>query len=213
MKKGMFNKKNKSKASIQSIEELKSIKFEELSLDNVYYWPHLLKKIVYVIVFSIILVLGFYFIINETNKNLNIEKINFQSKLLEFENKYKNARVIDKLTEQMNEANDQFALLLQRLPADNEIPNLIENIAKTASKTGLLVSKIELGSEITGDFYNKLPINIELEGDYNMLGNFVAGVSSIDRIVTFDKMKITKNQNEKLKIEISASTYRYLGDK
>jgi len=63
------------------------------------------------------------------------------------------------------------------------------------------------------EFYNELPIDIEVVGDYHEMGAFVSGVASLPRIVTLHDFSVErKNNSSDLSMKILAKTYQYGGD-
>jgi type IV pilus assembly protein PilO len=102
------------------------------------------------------------------------------------------------------------------LPKDTEVPELLEDVTHTGLGSGLEFDGINLGTEVSKEFYAELPITIKVHGDYHAFGAFVSGVSALPRIVTCMILKCTPLQNKfadngapVLSMEIQAKTYRY----
>ena len=67
------------------------------------------------------------------------------------------------------------------------------------------------------------PIKISVTGNYHQFGNFVSGLAALPRIVTLHNIQITPSGEarnsksdgrrvQKLKMDLTATTYRYLDD-
>ena len=110
----------------------------------------------------------------------------------------------------MAEMEESFGILLGQLPADTEVPGLLEDMTEKAVDNGLEIDSIKLQPERTQEFYIELPIAIEVEGTYHDLAAFVSGIASLPRIVTLHDYKIkTNKQLGTQSMSITAKTYRY----
>ncbi|MGY8870196.1 MAG: type 4a pilus biogenesis protein PilO, partial [Pseudomonadales bacterium] len=86
---------------------------------------------------------------------------------------------------------------------------LLEDISDIGRAAGLQIEQIALAGERKEKFYIELPINIEVEGTYHQMGQFVSGVAAIKRIVTLHDYPLKPTDDGLLKMGISAKTYRY----
>ena len=207
------------------MDDLKNLDLQELvenlqnlDFENVGSWPVAVKIAAAVIVFVIVLVLGYSFQITglqEQHERLAAE----ENRLLQdFERKAHRAQNLDQYRRQMEEMEESFGSLLQQLPRDTEVPGLLEDITHTGLGSGLEFENISLASETERELYAELPIQIEVKGDYHGFGSFVSGVASLPRIVTLHDFEITPPQRSArgtvegdglLKMTITARTYRY----
>ncbi len=97
------------------------------------------------------------------------------------------------------------------MPSDTEVPGLLEDIDEEGSESGLNIMSIKLLPENLAEFYVELPINIEVQGGYHDLGQFVSGVAGMPRIVTLHDYEIGQHKDGRLLMQITAKTYRYKG--
>ena len=134
----------------------------------------------------------------------------------DFEQKVFKANNLDVYKKQLADMETSFGSLLKQLPKDTEVPELLEDVTHTGLGSGLEFDGINLGTEVSKEFYAELPITIKVHGDYHAFGAFVSGVSALPRIVTLHDLKILPLQNKfadngapVLTMEITAKTYRY----
>jgi type IV pilus assembly protein PilO len=69
--------------------------------------------------------------------------------------------------------------------------------------------------EVPKDFYAEKPILIHLTGSYHEIANFVSGIAALPRIVTLHNINVKPDSTasfDRLSIEVTAKTYRYLED-
>lgn len=196
-----------------SLEQLKSIDFNNLDVNNIGSWPGVVKALVMIILLALVLGGGYYWHI--TDKQTQLKRV--QTKELdlrkEYENKAALAANLDALRVQKQEMEEAFGALLRQLPSDTEVPGLIEDITRTAIDNDLKIESIDLQPERKTEFYIELPMQIVVEGSYHKIGSFVSGTANLSRIVTLHDFVIEplKGGNlQELRMEITAKTYRYL---
>lgn len=187
-----------------------------LDPENIGSWPLPVKMLVYVIVFVVVLALGYTFDIAPMRENYASGQQTQETLLQDFEQKTFKANNLEVYKTQLAEMEESFGSLLRQLPQDTEVPGLLEDITHTGLGSGLEFDAIDLGSEQSKEFYAELPINIKVHGDYHAFGAFVSGVSALPRIVTLHDMKIVPIQSKfadngapVLVMDIQAKTYRY----
>lgn len=201
------------------MRELRELDASELSFDNLGSWPLSVKVIAWVLVFLVVIGVGYFYNIADLRNELATTEMKEATLKKEFEDKAFKAANLEALRKQMEEMQISFGALVKQLPTDTEVPGLIEDITNKGVESGLEIRKIELQPEQTKEFYVELPIKIEVSGSYHDFGTFVSGIAGLPRIVTLHNFKIeppAKQQGSEvstgvLSMSISASTYRYKG--
>lgn len=195
----------------EQMESLKNFDVNDLDFNNAGSWPAPIKGIVLLLVFALILGGGYWFMIKDQYASLDrIEKEEATLKQ-QYEAKAFKVANLEAYRQQMAEMEESFGELLKQLPADTEVPGLLEDITNTGLGTGLAINSIGLKPEVSREFYVELPIDISVKGTYHDMAAFVSGVAALPRIVTlhdFDINPAGKSAGE-LVMTISAKTYRY----
>ena len=191
------------------IEELKS-----LDINDVGRWPFVFRAAVIAAVFVAVSAGGIWFSIVKDKAPLLDRAIALEGELkLTFENKARKAANYDEYFDQVEKIRTSFGAMLEQLPAETEIPSLIVDISQTGLAAGLQEKLFRPEAEIPKDFYAEKPIKIRLSGGYHEIANFVSGIAALPRIVTLHNINVTRENNEvfdRLSIEVTAQTYRYL---
>lgn len=191
-----------------------------LDPQNVGSWPIAVKIMIYVIVFVVVLVLGYMLSLSSQQEDLAVGRQQQETLLGEFEGKVFKAQNLDVYKRQLKDMEDSFGALLRQLPQDSEVPGLLEDITHTGLGSGIEFDSIDLGQEAKRDFYIEQPINIRAHGDYHAFGAFVSGISSLPRIVTLHDFTISPitgrsesaDGSPVLSLTMQAKTYRYNDD-
>ena len=187
-----------------------------LDPENIGSWPLVVKVMIYIVVFVVVIALGYTFDIAPMRETYASGEQAQETLLQDFEQKVFKANNLEVYKAQLAEMEESFGSLLRQLPQDTEVPGLLEDITHTGLGSGLEFDAIDLGAEQSKEFYAELPINIKVHGDYHAFGAFVSGVSALPRIVTLHDMKIVPVQSKfadngapVLTMNIQAKTYRY----
>lgn len=187
-----------------------------LDPQNIGSWPLAVKIFIYMLVFVVVLVVGYMLDLSGIRQNLDAGKQTQATLLGEFEQKVFKAQNLDVYKRQLKDMEDSFGALLRQLPQDTEVPGLLEDITHTGIGSGVDFDSIDLGAEVRKEFYAEQPINIKAHGDYHAFGAFVSGIAALPRIVTLHDFSINPKGNvvgdgssPVLVLTIQAKTYRY----
>lgn len=187
---------------------------QNLDFENVGSWPPLVKGLMAILVFAVVVVLGYMFSIQSLNEQMSRLESEEKTLVKDYEEKAFKARNLDQYRQQLEEMEESFGSLLEQLPRDTEVPGLLEDITHTGLGSGLEFEEISLGNEVEREFYAELPINIRVTGDYHGFGSFVSGVAALPRIVTLHNFEVKPagkgdDATGLLGMTITAKTYRY----
>lgn len=199
-------------ALADSFEQLKTLDFNNLDVNNIGSWPGPVKFILMIVLFALVLGVGYYMHVTEKQNDLTkVERVEADLRK-DYEDKAAQAANLEAYRVQKQEMEEAFGALLRQLPSDTEVPGLLEDITRTALDNDLKIESIDLQPEHKTEFYVELPIEVVVEGTYHKIGAFVSGVANLSRIVTLHDFNIqpTKGQPSILRMEILAKTYRYL---
>ena len=203
----------------ESMEGLKGFDINDIDFNNAGSWPAAVKSIVFLVIFVSVVFGGYWFLIKDQYITLDkavAEETDLKQK---YENRAFKVANLDAYRLQMQDMEKSFGVLLKQLPADTEVPGLLEDITNTGLGSGLDIKSIKLKPEASKEFYVELPMEIEVMGTYHDIASFVSGVASLPRIVTLHNFTISPVTKKKdgqsglLKMSVSAKTYRYKGDK
>lgn len=196
---------------------MNSINLSDLNLDNLGQWPLPVK--LGLILSSVVLILGLsYWVFTQPNfDKLAVLVLEEKSLRADFEQKQAQAANIAGYRAQLAQMETRFGDMLKQLPAENEMPGLLEDISKTGIASGLRFELFAPQAEIVHDFYVELPIKIKVVGNYEQLATFLSRIAEMSRIVTLHDFGIqgaslgnpTGTSGDGLVMEITAKIYRY----
>ncbi|HEX8719974.1 MAG TPA: type 4a pilus biogenesis protein PilO [Pyrinomonadaceae bacterium] len=82
------------------------------------------------------------------------------------------------------------------LPEQRELTMVLQNVQERA-RGRLTLTKFTPKDEVQQDFYTGKPVEVEVTGNYNNLGQFFAQMASYQRIVSITDFKVTKLKENK----------------
>lgn len=191
--------------------------FKNLDPNNYGNWPIPVKGVIIICACVAALGAGYYFdtqhqlIALDAAKNKEWEELRAK-----FKDQQWKAATLPKLKEQLVEIEKSLSVLQRRLPSEAEVAGLIQDISQAAIASGLKSQLFEPGKELDDGkgVYKKLPIKLQLTGNYHSFGKFISDVAAMPRIVTQHDISITSgdkaNTGGALMMETRSQIYRYI---
>ncbi|HXY39658.1 MAG TPA: type 4a pilus biogenesis protein PilO [Vicinamibacteria bacterium] len=107
----------------------------------------------------------------------------------------------------------RLELLKRILPPEKEMPDLMRRIQYLAAQSSLRVVKFNPTPPHQAEFYQEIPINLDLEGSYHNFGAFLDRISRMSRLINIGEIKIKANSqptiNNTIGVSATATTYVY----
>jgi type IV pilus assembly protein PilO len=100
------------------------------------------------------------------------------------------------------------------LPPEKEMPDLMRRIQYLAAQSSLQIRKFNPAAVVTKEFYQEVPVAIDVDGTYHNMGAFLDRVSRMSRLVNMGDLKIKSQSTQTLSntvaISATATTYVYV---
>lgn len=128
----------------------------------------------------------------------------------QYEQKASQAASLPELRTQLNELEERNEALLGQLPGSAEVSSLIDVINAAALDSRLNIDFIRLRDSIPGDFYIEQPFDIQVQGGYHQIANFLSEIAGLPHIVTLhDFILEPVDARGPLALSVLAKTYHY----
>jgi type IV pilus assembly protein PilO len=191
---------------------MKMSDLSNLTLDNIGTWPIPVKVATVLLLCAGVIGLGYWKLTMPKIEELKGVEAKEQDLRSEFESKQQKAANLDVLKHQLEDIKQTMGELLRKLPNKTQVPDLLQDISQTGLGAGLEFDVFKPSAEVPQEFYVELPIQIQVTGNYHQFGNFISGVAALQRIVTIHDVKIKPAANNKLVMNATAKTYRYMDE-
>lgn len=180
-------------------------------------WPHLIKVLCWIILFVVLIMLGYWVWIKPQQQSLARAQLQQQNLLnqLKLQQKqlinFKQSQI--QLQQLQNDLEQQFA----QLPKATDVATLLEDIQQAGIKSGLKIKNIRLESTVQQALLIEQPIMIEAQGDYHAFGRFASKLAELQYLVSLHDFVIQRIETQEkqldshvLEYHIQAKTYRYV---
>jgi type IV pilus assembly protein PilO len=178
-------------------------------------WPLLPKIGTWIFVAAIMVVLGWFLLLSNTNDQLESERTKEPVLKQDYRSKLAQAVNLEELRKQKLQVEEYVTQLEKQLPGKADMDALLSDINQAGLGRGLQFELFRPGQVVVKDYYAELPIALKVSGRYHDIGSFAADVANLSRIVTLHNMVIVSSKDIKdaqgtLTMEATARTYRYL---
>ena len=213
--------KNQSKAvGKQSNQSRKSFDLQEFrrnfeSLDSQNYgsWPTPVKITVFVLMVGVIAALAYALPISKKIDEIAAASAEQETLLAEYREKESKARYLAEYEAQVAQMENDFNELVNQLPKDTRIPELLEGINMTGVGSNIRFQDISVEDEVEQEFFIEQPIRIAALGNYHEFGSFISGLAALPRIITIHDFEAsnpqpTLDEIPQLHLLLQVKTYR-----
>ncbi|MHB9117067.1 MAG: type IV pilus inner membrane component PilO [Burkholderiales bacterium] len=196
-----------------TLDELKNLDFSNINPNDPGSWPAAVKAASLALLFLVLLGGGYYFAWSDqldSLKTAEAEEVKLRETFLD---KKKQAINLDLYRQQLKDIEQSFGALLRQLPNKKEMDALVTDINQAGLGRGLEFQLFRPAqNETMSEFYAELPITISVTGSYHDFGAFASDIAQLPRIVTLADISITPGKGDRLSMNATAKTYRYLDD-
>jgi type IV pilus assembly protein PilO len=154
-----------------------------------------IHRIAIVVGICVLLMVAFYFlwVAEDLEKVSNLEK-QIGSLKLEIINQEKILAEGPKLKARIQELEKKLQTMVASLPEKQEIEILLKKITDLLSQTNLVAKRFVPGKEKVDEelYYATIPLELNVRGEYQKIGAFLASLNDLPRIVNVPTIKLGK---------------------
>jgi len=195
MKKGTAVSIEKSNPVINKLEQLSKVQ-------RIAIWVGVLILLIGVFV---------YFSYLPKLKKIDQLKANLTKIEKELEIAKRNARQLNEFRKKMQDAEEQFKIVMRALPENEEIPTLLTGISKAGTDSGLNFVLFQPKPDEKKDFYAEIPVAMTVTGDYHGVATFFESVAGLNRIVNIRNIDMKPDkESTNLTTTCTAVTYKFI---
>jgi type IV pilus assembly protein PilO len=182
---------------------------QNVTLAQIETWPRWIFLLAICCVVTVVIAATYYIAIQGNLGELRAQQLHESQKVIEYGLKRSKITMKDEHINQMAELDQMFEAFIEKMPVDSEVPEIIEDITRVATQSGLVTSVISIQNEEDVELYTELPIKISVSGQYHNLGNFVAGLTQLERLVSLHDFSLEKVEGNEISLKLDAKTYRF----
>lgn len=187
------------------------VDWQDLDIDEIAEWPLLPQSLVVLLLMMIIQGFGYWFYLQPEQEALQRAVEEEKNVKIALRIKANKAAALPQLQSQLDELSNRYEYLLQQLPAQKELATLLASVNELGLENDLTFTRIDWGEKLSKDFLYQLPLNIELTGDYNDIGQFSQAIAELPRIISFSDVtwQRVSLESSTLHFRVKANTYQF----
>lgn len=187
--------------------------FESLDSENYGSWPVPVKVTVLGFIIALIAALSWALPISSKIDEIKAAESEQQTLLTSYREKESRARHLTAYKDQVTQMEVEFTTLLDQLPKDTRVSELLEGINMTGVGSNIRFQDISVEPEVENEFFIEQPIRIAALGDYHQFGTFISGLAALPRIFTMHDFEVINPQPSldtipELNLVLQTKTYR-----
>ena len=187
--------------------------FESLDSENYGSWPLPVKMTLIGFIITLIAALSWALPISSKIDEITAAESQQQTLLDSYREKESRARHLQAYQAQVIQMEAEFNTLLDQLPKDTRVSELVEGINMTGVGSNIRFQDISVEPEIENEFFIEQPIRIAALGDYHQFGSFISGLAALPRIITMHDFEVSNPQPTldvlpELNLVLQTKTYR-----
>ncbi|MGQ9669081.1 MAG: type 4a pilus biogenesis protein PilO [Desulfosoma sp.] len=152
----------------------------------------------------------YYFQYTPQKKRIQQLHASIQSQEARIATLKKYAAESEKLKQEVQQAEEEFAAMLKLLPDQREIPALLETVSQIGAQEGLENLLFQPLPEVPHEFHATIPVRLDLVGRYHQLGMFLDRISRLGRIIQVNNIALKRRSDSSVQVSCNLSTYRFL---
>ncbi|ENK0807478.1 type 4a pilus biogenesis protein PilO [Vibrio fluvialis] len=184
---------------------------QELELDEIAEWPLLPQLAVLLLLVLALQGVGYWLYM--LPKQDVLEGLKQQEQTLKSTIRIKASKVatLPKLKTQLDELAERYDFLLRQLPVQKELASMLASVNELGLENTLTFTRIDWGEKQNQEFLYRLPLNIELTGNYHNIGDFSEAIARLPRIINFDDVdwQRVSQESSTLHFRVRAYTYQF----
>ncbi len=180
-----------------------------LDIEEIGEWPLTYQLVVIAVLMAMLQAGGYWLLVQPELEQLDVLKQHEQQHKTSIALKTKKVLLLPRMKAQLDELSQRYDYLSRQLPAQKELASMLASVNQVGLQNSLTFTRIDWGQKHDQTFLYKLPLNIELTGDYHDIGDFSAAIASLARIINFDDVYWHRVSLESSTLHFRARAYTY----
>lgn len=185
--------------------------YTELDVGDIAQWSLSAQCVVLVVLFAVLQVVGYWWYLDGRQSELS--QLRQQEQILKqtVHIKTNKAAALPQLQTQLDKIRQRYEHLSLQFPVQNELAIMLAAVNEKGLQNNLTFTRMDWGAKESQGFLYRLPLNIELTGDYDDIGRFSQAISALPRVINFMDVEWRRARLESsmLHFQVRAYTYQF----
>lgn len=111
---------------------------------------------------------------------------------------------------QLEERREQAERLMTQVPFQADISDVLHEVARLAKQSKVTITRLEPMPQTDFASYSVLPLSLGCQGEFGHVAQFLSGLESLPRLVTFGEVALTrdtKSNDRQVQASVGISVY------
>jgi type IV pilus assembly protein PilO len=160
-------------------------------LKTIYAWPIKRQSIVFVVLFVVVVLVGFYMDISTVQLSLQHELDKENELKQQFEQVVSKAYQLKVATERSTATVNLLKKWQAKMVDMNNLPDALNDLLEVGATNHLQFSLVSPGDPVVVGMYEKIPLRIMVVGDYHNLGSFISQIANLKTLIVISGYTIS----------------------
>jgi len=88
---------------------------------------------------------------------------------------------------------ERYEMAAELLPTDKEMPGVLRRLTLAGQQCGVQFESFAPGGDVRRDHYSEVPIELKVVGGYHQVGQFLAEIANMPRIMRVSNLEVLAN--------------------
>lgn len=88
---------------------------------------------------------------------------------------------------------ERYEMAAELLPTDKEMPGVLRRLTLAGQQCGIQFESFAPGGDVRRDHYSEVPIELKVVGGYHQVGQFLAEIANMPRIMRVSNLEVLAN--------------------
>lgn len=187
-----------------------NINYSDLDMDNIAEWPRPAQSFVILVLFVALNCAGYVFYLGpklDELEQLTGRETELKSTLVM---KMHQAAKLPLIESQHDELQARVTALSAGFPEQKELSSLLAAVNDTGLQSNLTFTSMEWGDRQEQTLFFRLPLHIELTGNYDNIADFSQNIAALPRLILFEHAlwQRVSQDSQILRFRVKAYTYQ-----
>ena len=158
--------------------------------------------------------LNFFLVVTPVEDRIEQQASQQRQLDLQLAEKNEIAQNLNERRREMDVLEQRLAEALSELPEQKDVDELLAQLNDIGKKSGLVISRVEPGAEAKGEFFSRIPVKMNVSGNFHEVATFLQEVAHMRRIVNVTNIELQsptlKNEKVVLQSSFLATTFRFV---
>lgn len=150
------------------------------------------REVLFVLLLLAVPVGAYLFVFEPRNKQIEEVREEIKRKQAKLEELEQATKKIPDLGEEIDRLTVAIDTIEQKLPDDRKLDELLRHVTDLATRHRLVTKSIRPAKPEPSHHYSRLPVPVEIVGDFDNFYTFLLELEKMPRIVQLQKMKLSK---------------------